>query len=151
MKEKKKCNPGAVLDMTSEENAESHIQTDLASDLTVTFHKFLPTLYGFSLLGICGCQKVRGCSAFCSQALKEEMKKHIAYHSMNILNSAVIGLIYKRNATDRWRFVSLHCLSLPQVVRSVIFLFCLFHFIPFIVFIIIFCILLLLFFFTMRI
>lgn len=75
--EKTFYNHGAVLDLNSEENAESHIQTHLASDLTVTFHTFLPTLYGFSLLGIGGCQKVRGCSAFCSQALREETKEQI--------------------------------------------------------------------------
>ena len=55
----------------------------------------------------------------------------------------------KSSNTNRWCFISLHRLSLPQVIWPVIFLSRLFNFIPFIILIIILCILL--FFLTMRI
>lgn len=38
--------------------------------------RFPPTLYGFFLLGTCGCQKLRGCSAFCSRALRKQIKEN---------------------------------------------------------------------------
>lgn len=42
----------------------------------------LPTLYGFSSLGICGCQKVRGCSVFYSLALKKGKQKMISGYTL---------------------------------------------------------------------
>lgn len=53
---------------------QSHINVLALLVLTAVFQCFLQTLYGFFLLGICGCQKGRDCSAFCSRALRKKTK-----------------------------------------------------------------------------
>lgn len=125
------------------ENIISHI---LTSVLTVFFQKLPQTLYGFFLLGICGCQKGRGCSAFCSQALRKKTKANYltTEHFSNFNNPEAICKIHVQKCTlklitnTNWRcFISLHSFPLPKVVRPVIFFSCLFRFIPFIIFVVI--------------
>lgn len=117
--------------------------------LRLTAQTSTPTLYGFFLQEIYEYQKARHCFAFCSQALwggewNSWRSKWTKLHFWTRHKKQEKGA-----ATDRGCFVSLHSLPLPEVIRSVVLLSGLLHFIPFIVFVIVLCIFLL--FFSVRI
>lgn len=82
---------------------------------------------------------------------RKSLNRQCAWHSLTkmYIRKVWFQIKKKKSNTNRWCFISLHRLSLPQVIRPVIFLSRLFNFISFIIFIIILCILL--FFLSMRI
>lgn len=80
---------------------EKYTGHTLTSALAVLFQWFTQTLYGFFLLGICGCQKGRGCSAFCSRALRKKTKASdpTAEHFSYFMTPEAIG----RVRIQKWR------------------------------------------------
>lgn len=89
--------------------------TPLTSDLIVIFkRKIPPTLYGFFLLGICACQKLRGCSAFCSQALRKKTKENDPttepFGNCNLPKACVKCTFrnVKSNITSKYQLAVLH-------------------------------------------
>lgn len=119
--------------------------------LRLTAQTSTPTLYGFFLQEIYEYQKARHCFAFCLQALwgGGGMKQLAVKVDKTTRSNAAQETDERGAATDRGRFVSLHRLPLPEVIRSVVLLSGLLHFIPFIVFVIVLCIFLL--FFSVRV